>query len=141
MAEFAEVMRQMKRMCAHFSPTCIGCKLCFGKGTDEFCGEQPKDILSNITLVESAVMQWAAEHPEPQYPTWFDYLHSIGIFYKKHTVGGDITEVHWGNMMTPIPADIAQKLGIEPVPVVHGDCGATNEADARKKMGIEPKEG
>ena len=54
------------------------------------------------------------KHPEPVYPTWRDYLHSIGVLYNKHTAGGDVTEIHWGNMMTPIPADIAEKLGIEP---------------------------
>ena len=60
---------------------------------------------------------------EAVYPTWWDWLAAGGL-----------------DPDDPIPAEIAQMLGIEPVPVVHGDCGATNEADARKKLGIEPKE-
>ena len=104
MAEFVEVMRQMKRMCANLSPTCNGCKLCLGKGTNEFCGEQPKDILSNLTLVESVVMQWAAEHPEPVYPTWRELL---GKLYPDAELIMDAID-------QKIPADIAEKLGIEP---------------------------
>ena len=63
-------------------------------------------------------MQWAAEHPEPVYPTWGEW------FVER----GDLTE-NWqelkvenkyggkcviGMFYQPIPTDIAQKLGIEP---------------------------
>lgn len=111
MAEFQEVIKQMKRMCAHFSPTCNGCKLYLGEGTDEFCGEEPKDILSNPALVEAAVMQWAAEHPEPVYPTWWEYLTRIHVIFPAM---GDFQKCVDDLATTPIPADIAQKLGIEP---------------------------
>ena len=56
MAEFCDVIYEMKRMCDHFRPTCSGCKLCLGTGTNEFCGEQPCDIRSDPALVEAAVM-------------------------------------------------------------------------------------
>lgn len=74
----------------------------------------PADAFKDAKLVEEIVMAWAAKHPEPVYPTWHDYLHSIGVLYKKHTAGGDVTEIHWGNMMAPIPAELAQKLGLHP---------------------------
>ena len=109
--EFVEVMKQMKRMCAHFSPTCNGCKLCLGKGTDEFCGEAPRDILSDPALVEAAVMSWAAENPEPQFPSWGEYLTQIGAV---NLVEQTQTYVHTALFFKPIPENIAQKLGIEP---------------------------
>ena len=112
--EFVEVMKQMMRMCAHLSPTCNGCKLCLGKGTDEFCGEAPRDILSDPALVEAAVMSWAAENPEPVYPRWIEWLHDNGIILD----AGQHDEIeHWVpglEAMKPIPADIAVKLGIKP---------------------------
>jgi hypothetical protein len=27
--------------------------------------------------IEKIVMSWAAEHPEPKYPTWMEYLFTI----------------------------------------------------------------
>ena len=74
------------------------------------------------------------------YPTWGEWLNEQAVVIKIIDNGALIFEPD-AKMRQPIPADIAQKLGIEPVPVVYGDCGATNEADARKKLGIEPKEG
>ena len=113
--EFVEVMKQMKRMCAHFSPTCNGCKLCLGKGTDEFCGEAPRDILSDPALVEAAVMSWAAENPEPQFPTWGNWLAEIGLINWQNNGEGEYSVMFpTFKMCEPIPADMAEKLGIEP---------------------------
>lgn len=53
--------------------------------------------------------QWAAEHPEPVYPTWFEYLYAIS-----NPDYFDLTELYTWMRHTPIPADIAQKLEIEP---------------------------
>lgn len=51
-----------------------------------------------------------------------------------------LVEAVYDAIQNQIPADIAQKFGIHPVPIVHGDCGATNAEEARKKLGIEPRE-
>ena len=68
MSEFTEVMRQAKRMYKAFSDGhCCECPIggadvleCGITGTSEMdCKE-----------VERRVMQWAAKHPEPMYPTW-----------------------------------------------------------------------
>jgi hypothetical protein len=61
--------------------------------------------------VERTVMSWAAEHPAPVYPTWGEWLMSIGVINGVHPHGA-IDAL--GNLKQPIPADIAQKLGIEP---------------------------
>ena len=47
-------------------------------------------------------MEWAEEHPEPVYPTWGTWLSEKYDY--------DLREI----MYTPILADIAEKLGIEP---------------------------
>jgi hypothetical protein len=106
-------MKDWRRMCQFMdkeygNSSCDNCPLSGCSAVYEMCGKE------NFTNMERDISAWAAEHPEPVYPTWYDYLHSIGVLYKKHTAGGDVPEIHWGNMMTPIPADIAQKLGIEP---------------------------
>lgn len=50
-----------------------------------------------------------AEFNEPVYPTWFEYLYDISnLDYF------DFIELYTWMRHTPIPADIAQKLEIEP---------------------------
>ena len=102
--EFQEVIKQMKLMCAFFSPMCNGCKLCMEMGTNNFCGEEPKEIRSDPALVEAVFMEWAAEHPEPVYETWGQYFRRYyGLEYCK---GHEM-------LLENIPADIAKKLGIK----------------------------
>ena len=103
MAEFSEVMKQYKRLLvAHNSGE-----------------ETPIDVhypcmMENTEHFEKTVMAWAAENPEPVYPTWGEWLHDKGIILDacQHN------EIeHWIlglNAIKPIPADIAKKLGIEP---------------------------
>ena len=104
MAEFQEVMRQWARMC----DACDNEEdvKCFINGN--VCGRfhAMKDCM-NVAAIEKTVMQWAAEHPEPVYPTWFQWLKSIGA------LPADQTLCHRG-LENSIPADIAEKLGIEP---------------------------
>ena len=98
MAEYSEVINQFKRMCAHGNcRTATGCPMdgCNISQCRKFGFERPREF-------EQRVMQWAAEHPEPVYPSWYEYL-------------TDMYPSTW-NMIKdkPIPADIAEKLGIEP---------------------------
>ena len=73
----------------------------------------PLEMFSDdyIANIEKEVMAWAAEHPAPVYPTWGEWLMSIGVINGVHPHGA-IDAL--GNLKQPIPADIAQKLGIEP---------------------------
>ena len=66
--------------------------------------------------VESVVTKWAAEHPEPVYPTWLEWLQSLGygIAYYDESVNPPGWVFSFEVAERPIPADIAQKLGIEP---------------------------
>ena len=112
MAEFQEVMKQWRRRCE-------ACEKnerveCYIKGyvCEAFCKMQ-KHI--DPEFVEQDVMSWAAEHPEPVYPTWYEFmrenkiipdvLEDCGDYYK--TIGKWLVK-------STIKHDIAQKLGIEP---------------------------
>ena len=56
-----------------------------------------------------------AKNPEPQYPTWGEWLESIGVIKyidRADSINYLIRSTHKTN--TQIPADIAQKLEIEP---------------------------
>ena len=107
MAEFQEVIKQWKRRCEHCGKNeRVGCvingNVCEGfYKTREYIDPE---------FIERDVMQWAAKHPEPVYPTWIDWLTDMGLIIK--------TADHYGFNFTAavdqIPADIAQKLGIEP---------------------------
>ena len=95
MAEYTEVIKQFKRMCAHENcRTATGCPMngCNISQCRKFGFERPREF-------ERRVMQWAKEHPS--YPSWEEYLCGIGF-------------CTYNSLSDPIPADIAQKLGIEP---------------------------
>lgn len=122
MAEFAEVMRQAGRMCkAH--PNCTDCpiqgvqiKKDEGLLCSSFKCKYPE-------LYEKAVMKWAAEHPEPKYPTWREW-HKVEF----PDAGSNVAPCHFMSRdecckgydcrncdTQTIPAHIAEKLGIEPI--------------------------
>ena len=105
MAEFQEVMRQYDRMCSHYEE-CAGCPFhrnviwCIKKiGGKRYVNE-------NARPAEEIIMAWAAEHPEPVYPTWTEYFRMIGVF--PSWSGHEILDA------THIPAETAKKLGVEP---------------------------
>lgn len=102
---FQEVIRQKKRMCN--SVLCCKCDIY------RLCGEDlskcQQFINNNPKKAEEVIMSWAAEHPEPMYPTWFEYLYAIS-----NPDYFDLTEFYTWMRHTHIPADLAQKLGIEP---------------------------
>ena len=73
--------------------------------------------------IENTVMSWAADHPEPVYPTWFEVLERFGV------AGRINGEPYYDSMdrkiylkqpaftpkaFDPIPADIAEKQGLQP---------------------------
>lgn len=114
MAEFSEVMRQYRRMLETLKK---------GNGIPAYANDScaynyPEDF-------EKEVMAWAAEHPQPVYPTWAEWLEDRRLATRKtiytteygpNTIHNRCEEatVLVGEAYKPIPADIAQKLGIEP---------------------------
>ena len=109
---FQEVMKQWHRMCKSIRSDCRECEI-YKKALREHCCFCNKDTFGEdaIKSVEIIVMQWAADHPEPVYPTWAEWLHAEGIV----NLG-----TYCDKAFKPIPADIAQKLGLQPKEGQHG---------------------
>ena len=128
MAEFCEVIRQKDRMCKNIA-NCIHCKMGNKKnGKNMSCS-----ALMNVypDIAEHIILEWAAENPEPKYPTWVEWwnenfngdgrrMFTPCSFVSPAELGCSIG--HDGCMSapykcwhTPIPAHIAEKLGIRPV--------------------------
>lgn len=119
MSEFTDVMRQARRMC-EAQEDCESCPLW---NTANFFCKLDTTCYSDDSAIENIVMKWAAEHPEPVYPTWREWQNST--FMDAHT---PIRPCEFGSKrrfkcdgktcyeckLEPIPADIAEKLGIKP---------------------------
>lgn len=107
MAEFQEVMRQWRRVCKSHN-NCGECEF-DGKG---ICGEAH---LTDIPYadIELRIMSWAAEHPDPVYPSWYAWLANMGIVPIELPPDQAVMVTDIG-LLKKIPADIAQKLRIEP---------------------------
>ena len=112
MAEFQEVMKQFNRMCEYGKKHPVAGYCGAHCAFEVSCGfDKPNQALrvamNDPKKFEFGVMKWAAEHPEPVYPTWEEYLRNIGVI----PTSQDIIQTF---LKIPIPADIAQKLGLKP---------------------------
>lgn len=122
MAQFSEVMRQAKRMCESFSDGhCSECPI--GDANVLECGITVTSWM-DCEEVERRVMQWAAEHPEPVYPTWDEWQNSVFpdaeidiipcTFGSRDRLNCFLNKKCSTCKVQQIPADIAEKLGIKP---------------------------
>lgn len=105
MADFVQTMKDWRRMCKTYTTNddscCEGCPVV--DYNEHGCGAIfEMDDSTDWQRYEGAIAAWAAEHPEPVYPTWGEYLHTLH------------NEPSSRELSQPIPADIAGKLGIEP---------------------------
>lgn len=111
MAEWMEVMNQFNRMCWYYQRKheCpMGCPM---NGVN--ISQCRKIAFECPDSVEETVMSWAEEHPESVYPTWGEWLNEQAVVIKTIDNGALIFEPD-AKMRQPIPADIAERLGIEP---------------------------
>ena len=122
MAQFSEVMRHARRMCKAFSDGhCSECPI--GNANVLECGINVTSEM-DCKEVERRVMQWAAEHPEPVYPTWSEWQNSVFpdaaiditpcAFGSRDRLNCFLEKTCYQCINEPIPADIAEKLGIKP---------------------------
>lgn len=119
MADFTEVMRQWGRMCKalwgeeKFAKSCDGCEFQskYDRGEIEYlpCECKPDEMIQYLKDIERVASEWAAEHPEPVYPTWRDYMLRLRLGNLGFDYENDASLLDWN-----IPADIAEKLDIEP---------------------------
>ncbi len=121
MAEFIEIMRQARKMCIA-QEDCQNCPI--WDTAKSFC-RLGAACESDDGVTESVVMAWAAEHPEPVYPTWNEWYKKS--FQDAYYDGKRICPRIFGGGEScdsendcdkcrdrPIPANIAEKLGIKP---------------------------
>lgn len=99
MGDFVQTMKDWRRMCNTLGGiNCDGCKLHIEGDNCVAVYEGEMDYAK----VEKVVTAWAKENPAPIYPTWREFIEDVtGILMI------DVVD-------DPIPADIAEKLGIEP---------------------------
>ena len=126
MAEFTEVMRQAKRMCEAHGDTCLECPVDNGD-TCAFMRSPWNLTEEEMAEVERIVMDWAAAHPEPRYPTWKEWQDANFpnsdspiapcAFASQEFLRCESNEITTCDecRAQPIPADIAEKLGIRPI--------------------------
>jgi hypothetical protein len=130
-AEYNEVIKQFKRMCWYFSRDKMqkSCPMCTSYPNCNI--GQCRKIAFEKPDFAATVMRWAAEHPEPIYPTWGEWLESEGICFSRLTdyervhgfkipkvfeyqIDGKTAFICGDRVNSPIPPDIAQKLGLQP---------------------------
>lgn len=120
---FQEVMKQWKRWCESHGGRIFDDEM---KATAKI--DNPfLYAMENAKDVESSVMSWAENNPEPVYPTWAEWLTTQGVLEKAREIfvepyGSEsfiCYKAHFDgeNMDKPIPPDVAQKLGVKPLNV------------------------
>ena len=112
---FREVMHEVNRLCTANGNCDQNCPLenmgCCGN-----LGTHCSDPLQ-AERIENIVMAWAAEHSEPVYPTWEEWLGKQGVLDYRgdyNPVTKHIDRFLNSKAKKPIPADIAEKLGLKP---------------------------
>lgn len=116
MADFVQTMNDWRRMCKYYDEKTgnNSCDFCPLNGCNAIYEDDGNTDYSDI---EEKVAAWAAEHPEPVYPTWKEWLEEQRVVVHFDSVNEKGKKVKWeltNKSNCPIPADIAQKLGIEP---------------------------
>ena len=76
MAEFMYIMEQVRRICYEHSD-CEMCPLYKIHNSSGCAFDYYVSDGVSLDEVERRVMQWAAEHPEPVYPTWDEWQKSV----------------------------------------------------------------
>lgn len=123
MAEFVDVMKIAKRICARASD-CNDCPI-----YDSFSGycKLSRPVFSSdsdFAKCEVAIMEWGTENPELRYPTWEEWQRQtfpdaprfilpcmfVGVIDGYCSIHNchECAKHH-------IPADVAKKLGIQPI--------------------------
>ena len=128
MTNFSQVMRDWRRICDKMDKdydieACSHCPISQRGALKGYCEAIYTDWAANVDWdkVASIVEEWAAENPEPVYPTWVEWLMSESVIPTNYMAANSTdSEVRAGTFyvtrkaFAPIPADIAEKLGLEP---------------------------
>lgn len=122
MAEFMYIMEQVRRICYEHSD-CEMCPLYKIHNSSGCAFDYYVSDGVSLDEVERKIREWAAEHPERVYPTWSEWQKSIFIDGIKRILQCEFRNSNrfkckektcYKCINEPIPADIAEKLGIKP---------------------------
>lgn len=122
MAEFSKVMKEIWRMCNSFQCCEYGCPIYDRVNT--LCPvDSNAELLHDPNEIEKAVLAWAESNPEVKYPTWrewhkAEFPDAGSNVAPCHFMPRDecCKDYHCRNCdIQPIPAHIAEKLGIKPI--------------------------
>ena len=124
MSDFVQTMKDWRRMCKAFTTDddscCYGCPVVDLR--EHGCGAifEMEDG-TDWERYEGQIREWAAEHPEPVYPCWVDWLTEQGIisdaYAVEHSTEPGVRAARFFVTIKgfePIPADLAQKMGLQP---------------------------
>ena len=103
MSDFTQTMKDWRRMCNYYQTHRTCPMYCPMAGVN--ISQCRKFVYDNPEKAAHIIGDWAKQHHEPEYPTWYEYLSN-----RYRAAFGDIAVI----ARQPIPADIAEKLGIGP---------------------------
>lgn len=125
MAEFMEVMCAARRMCKSIDD-CADCPLTDLCYFDKYLKEYDGSLIQQ----EAVIMKWDAENPELRFPTWREWQQenfpeangamcpcAFMRMVDAHCVDYNGRNSCMDCAKQQIPADIAEKLGIKPIPI------------------------
>ena len=134
MAEFVEVMKQYKRMCDwELTRTKTQCADCIISSTNNGMNMSCVTFLyQNPVGAEKNIMEWAAAHSEPKYPSWNETWKQLFPSAYRCTDPSaqnspcikyflPLSQIKYEGascadcLQNPITADVAEKLGIKPL--------------------------
>lgn len=122
MAEFQVIFREAHRMCSTYSGCTDGCPLYDEKNCRCMHRGFPDSGTKTDAEIERIVMKWAAEHPEPVYPSWEDawnslFPHAGDVPCPNQWFGEECPKVLDCSecLGRPMSREVAEKLGIKPV--------------------------
>ena len=108
MAEWTDVIHAIRRICVERHGQCAPCVLSEYACPNNVRFDQTNE--AEFRKLEDFVVKWMAANPEPVYPTWRDLFEIMGANIRcDGTVQFQLLAAD-----KPIPADIAQKLGLQP---------------------------
>jgi hypothetical protein len=113
MAEFVQTMKDWRRMCkVQEDTTCGACSSCPMGDDGKSCMAVYEDEFETVDFahIEQTVTEWAAEHPEPVYPSIAKYLERFGIIIRRDgSLQADFFKAN-----EPMSAYMANLLDISP---------------------------
>lgn len=96
MADFVDIVSTIRRM------------------PDELAAELHLRLVEAPEDVERRVLEWAKENPEPQYPTWGEWLCEVGVSRISSYDGDKVIYSRTKKFYEPMDEETAKKLGIKP---------------------------